>query len=106
MHDITLPVHVQVDNTQAQSFAEGTWHCVQSKLRGNFDIREQWVQELRDSKKLVVEYVHTTNNIADLFTKPHSTPRFEQLLAMTQNKVAGKVAENVAMLALLVATAA
>ena len=104
MHGITLPVHVQVDNTQAKSFAEGT--CVHSKLRGNFDIREQWVQELRDSKKLVVEYAHTTNNIADLFTKPHSTPRFEQLLAMTQNKVAGKVAENVAMLALLVATAA
>ena len=66
MHAITFPVVVQVDNTQAKSFAEGT--CVQTKLRGNFDIRESWVQELRDSKKLLVEYVHTTNNLADLLT--------------------------------------
>ena len=70
---------------QAKSFAEGT--CVQSKLRGNFDIREKWVQELRDSQKLQVAYIHTTNNLADLMTNVHSTARFEQLLNMTKHVV-------------------
>ena len=96
---ITFPVCVQVDNTQAKSFAEGT--CVQSKLRGNFDIRESWVKELRDSKLLKVEYVHTTNNLADLLTKPHSTARFEQLLNMTKHKQADKIQQSAAMSAML-----
>ena len=99
MNSITLPVVVQVDNTQAKSFAEGT--CVQTKLRGNFDIRESWVQELRNSKNLLVEYIHTTNNLADLLTKCHSTTRFKQLLNMAQGCSAMKKVQNVAMSALL-----
>ena len=81
---VTFPVCVQVDNTQAKSFAAGT--CVQTKLRGNFDIREKWVQELRDTQKLQVEYVNTTNNLADLLSKCHKTTRYEQLINMIQNK--------------------
>ena len=56
------------------------------RLRGNFDIRSEWVQQLRDSKQLIVEYVSTTNNVADLLTKVHPTVRFKQLLGMTQER--------------------
>ena len=96
---LSFPVSVQVDNTQAKSFAEGT--CVQSKLRGNFDIRCEWVQQLRDSKQLIVEYVHTTNNIADLLTKVHPTVRYEQLLSMTQEKQVQKKEEAKTVSAML-----
>ena len=61
------PVVVQVDNLQAKSFAAGT--CVESKLRGTFDIRSSWVQELRDKEELRADYVQSVNNVADLLTK-------------------------------------
>ena len=77
---------MQVDNTQAKSFAEGT--CVQSKLRGTFNIRDGWVQELRDANTLIVEKVGTENSLADLMTKTHPTARFKQLLSMIGSKCA------------------
>mgnify|MGYP001230742664 CR=1 FL=1 len=94
-----LPLVVQVDNTQAKSFQEGT--CVESKLRGNFDIRDKWVQELRDRHQLQVELVSSVNNVADLLTKVHKTARFRQLLQLVQGKLAEKISSNMAMLALL-----
>ena len=75
---------VQVDNLQAKSFAEGT--CVDSKLRGTFDIRAGWVQELRDSAELRVDHVVSVNNVADLLTKVHRTARYQQLLGMIGTK--------------------
>ena len=74
------PVVVQVDNLQAKSFQEGT--CVQSRLRGTFDLREAWVQELRQRHEFTVEHASTVNNCADLLTKIHKTSRYKQLLAM------------------------
>ena len=74
------PVVVQVDNLQAKTFQEGT--CVQSRLRGTFDLREAWVQELRQRHEIKVEHVSTVNNYADLLTKVHKTSRYKQLLAM------------------------
>ena len=97
----SFPVSVQVDNTQAKSFAEGT--CVQTKLRGNFDVRGAWVQELRDSNKLKVLYVPTSNNVADLMTKVHSTVRFEQLVQMTKDKGASKKVKTASESAMLTA---
>ena len=78
------PVVVQVDNLQAKSFAEGT--CVDSKLRGTFDIRAGWVQELRDAAELRVDHVMSVNNVADLLTKVHKTSRYKQLIAMIGEK--------------------
>ena len=78
------PVVVQVDNLQAKSFAAGT--CVDSKLKGTFDIRAGWVQELRDKEELRVDYVMSANNLADLLTKVHKTSRYQQLLAMIGEK--------------------
>ena len=90
---------VQVDNSQAKSFAEGT--CVHSKLRGTFDVREKWVAELRDANTLIVEKIDTTNNLADLMTKTHSTRRFRQLLNMIGSRGANGIVEDEAMRALV-----
>jgi len=80
----SAPVAVQVDNSQALSFQKGT--CVQSKLRGTFDIRAGWVQELRNSMDVVVEKVDTDSNLADLLTKVHKKARYLQLLNSIGNK--------------------
>jgi len=63
-----------VDNTQAETFAKGA--CVNCKLGGTFDVRNDWVQELKDRFGAVVQHVNTTNDIADLLTKTHRTHTF------------------------------
>ena len=64
---------MQVDNSQAKSFAEGT--CVHSKLRGTFDVRSGWVEELRKEGEVIVKKISTEDNFADLLTKTHSVSR-------------------------------
>ena len=61
---VPLPLQVKVDNTQAETFAKGTY--INSKLGGTFDVWKDWVQEVKDRSKVVVQCVDTTNNIADL----------------------------------------
>ena len=75
---LPLPLAVQVDNSQAKSFAEGT--CVHSKLRGTFDVRSGWVEELRKDGEVVVKKINTEDNFADLLTKTHSTAVFQRLI--------------------------
>ena len=41
------------------------------KLRGIFDVRVDWVAELKEKVELRVEHVDSTNNPADLLTKAH-----------------------------------
>ncbi len=40
------PMKIYVDNTQSKSFQNAT--CTNSKLRGVFDLRGAWIQELCD----------------------------------------------------------
>ena len=82
--DIPNPISVQVDNMQAKSLASST--CLDSKLRGIFDIREDWVLELRQRDELFVDYVQSEHNIADLLTKSHTTARYQQLLGKIGDK--------------------
>jgi hypothetical protein len=82
--DIPNPISVQVDNMQAKSLASST--CLHSKLRGIFDIREDWVLELRQRDELFVDYVQSEHNIADLLTKSHTTARYQQLLGKIGDK--------------------
>jgi len=65
--DAPFPFCVKVDSTQAKSFAEDT--CAKSKIRGSFDMREAWIQEVRDDTVVEIEQVDTSINLADLFTK-------------------------------------
>ena len=92
---VPLPLQVRVDNTQAKAFSKGT--CVNSKLGGTFDVREQWVKELKNKSEVAVQYVNTTNNIADLLTKAHRAHRFQQLLSMVGDRQYGRMAKDRAL---------
>jgi hypothetical protein len=61
------PFCVQVDSAQARSFNYST--CPKSAIRGSFDWRLDWVQEIRDLEVVRTELVNTTQNLADIFTK-------------------------------------
>jgi hypothetical protein len=93
---VNNPICIKVDNLQAKSFARGT--CVETKLRGTFDIRSDWVQELRDAKEVQVDYIHTSNNYADLLTKSHTPVRFDQLVGMIGNKTVKKLVQAKALM--------
>ena len=100
---VNNPICIKVGNLQAKSFARGT--CVETKLRGTFDIRSDWVlnQELRDAKEVQVDYIHTSNNYADLLTKSHTPVRFDQLVVgMIGNNINKTVKKLVQAKALMV----
>ena len=78
------PLTVHVDNMQAVAFSRDT--VLNSKLRGIFDLRADWVAELKDKLELRVEHVDSVNNPADLVTKAHPQSRFQQLLGLIGHK--------------------
>ncbi len=65
--DTVYPIIVQTDSTGARSFQRDT--CPSTRLRGCFDFRERWVDELREQKTFCTEIVTDQNNMADIFTK-------------------------------------
>ena len=60
------PLHIKIDNTAAIAFANG--RVRRSKLK-HIDVRQEWVQALRDHSVVQAEYVNTKNNKANFFTK-------------------------------------
>ena len=77
---VTWPLCIQVDNKQAISFQKGT--CLQSKLRGCVDLREEWVKELKDSDKICTKKVGTAAQKADVLTKCFPNWLFQQRLKL------------------------
>ena len=71
------PFTVCVDNAQAISFQSDT--CPNSKIRGSIDMREAWVKELRDLDIVATQYVESSSNLADIFTKCFMGPAFAKL---------------------------
>ena len=65
---------VQVDSTQARRNT-----CPKSRTRGAFDLREDWVKEVRDNGIVETQYVHTDSNLADMFTKSCQFGSFNNL---------------------------
>jgi hypothetical protein len=65
--ETVYPILVMTDSTGARSFQRDT--CPSTKLRGCFDFREMWVEELRQKGDFSTELVSDTNNLADLLTK-------------------------------------
>ena len=63
----TSCVQVEVDNNQAISFQRGT--CPSTKLKGVYDLRWNWVQEIRRDGEVKCVSVNTKHNCADLLTK-------------------------------------
>jgi hypothetical protein len=79
------PFCVQVDNKQAISFQGST--CPKSDIRGSFDWREDWVQEVRDQSVVRTEFISSAQNLADLFTKCLRRPEFSRLFSMISGMV-------------------
>ena len=78
--NINMPTHIYVDNAQAKVFTEHL--CINTRLRNTFNLNQQWIQELRDSKLLKVNKIESINNPADLLTKPQPAYKLKQLLKL------------------------
>ena len=61
---VQWPMRIGVDNKQADSFSRAT--CLESRLRGIFDLRDAWVRELRDAGLVRTIHVPGIHNPADL----------------------------------------
>ena len=57
-----------------------------TRLKGTFDLRAAWVQELQDQQVITVEKVHTALNIADLLTKCHQRCSHTRLIALIEQR--------------------
>ena len=58
---------VQVDNAAALPFQKAT--KANTKMKVFYNVRDKWVQELRDDSKIVIKQVDTALNISDVLTK-------------------------------------
>ena len=76
---VNKPLVVQVDSSAAVSFQRST--CLLSRIRGCVDMREAWVQELRDVSLVNVQKVVSENNLADGLTKGMPNYKFQQWLS-------------------------
>ena len=64
---VAWPFALKTDSQQAVSFADET--CARSTVRGSFDWRVDWVNEIRDKKQVVLQHVYGNVNHADIMTK-------------------------------------
>ena len=82
--EFDLPINIEVDNATAIAFSQGT--ARRSKLK-HIDVRQQWVQELRDRQVCRLIKVSSEQNLSDIFTKILEPARFEYLrdLMMTEH---------------------
>jgi hypothetical protein len=78
--ELPWPMVVKVDNTQALSFCKQT--CMDSKLKGMIDNRDNWVKELKDDNIVTVEYVNTRFNHADILSKCLAGTQFRELVVL------------------------
>ena len=79
-YDKIEKVYMRVDSKGARYFQSSS--VLDSRLKGYFDLREAWVQELRDTEKVGVVAVSGENNLSDLLTKTHKSSRFKSLLRL------------------------
>ena len=76
---MALPYDLRVDNTTAISFSDG--NVRRSKLK-HIDVRQQWVEWLRDKGLVKLSHVSTKSNPADFFTKILDYDTFNHLRSM------------------------
>jgi hypothetical protein len=77
LHNSSTPITIHEDNQGAKALAEHYMFSDRSKHIDNkyFKIRD----EIRDGT-IRLEYCHTSNMLADIFTKPLERPTFENIL--------------------------
>ena len=74
--DIPMPLELQVDNAAAIAFSKG--QVRRTKLK-HIDVRQAWVQALRDDGICTLVKVGTDDNLADFFTKILDVHKFTKL---------------------------
>ena len=77
---VEWPIRVRTDSAGAYSFQRD--ECPDSKLRGCFDFRDAWVDELQDASvsgrcRVKVERCRDSENLADVLTKCMATYKFK-----------------------------
>ena len=70
------PMILEVDNTAAEAFANNTAYKTTLK---HIDVRQEWIQTLRNANILRVQHVPSADNLADLMTKILPTVTFVRL---------------------------
>ena len=85
---VPYPIVLQVDNAAGVSYQHST--CSASKLRGVYDQRKDWIQELKNQAIVTAVKVDTAKNLADLLTKCHSVTTRKRLQQELE-RIAGQV---------------
>jgi len=77
---------VSLSTTEAEFIAacestkEAVWlRSLLTEILGPIDIKYHFIREKHQDKEIEIVYAPTENQLADLFTKPLPTPRFNQL---------------------------
>jgi hypothetical protein len=78
--EFKYPIEMKEDNAAAVSFQGST--TPSSKLRGVYNFRDKWVQELKNEKIVRAVKTPTDENAADLLTKCHQSRRRRKLLSL------------------------
>ena len=76
------PMKIWVDNDQAVVFQKGT--CVNSKLKGTFDMRLKWIGELKADNVVQGAKVDRENNLSDILTQCQPSGKFTQAVIQIQ----------------------
>jgi hypothetical protein len=71
---VEWPIQLSGDSTGAFSFQGDK--CPDSKIRGCFDYRDNWVSELQNAAEIRLVLVRDKENLADIFTKCHRAGEF------------------------------
>ena len=74
------PVKIYEDNQACVSFQQST--TPYSKLKGAYNFRDEWVQELKKLGNVMAVKIDTELNCADLFTKCHQPAALARLLKL------------------------
>ena len=75
-------VTIYTDSKGARSFQSST--TLDSRLRGYFDLREAWVEELRDQGRVILQKVEGKQNLSDLLTKLLRPSTFNNIIRRIQ----------------------
>jgi hypothetical protein len=82
---VEWPLKVYTDSAGAYSFQRDM--CPDTKLKGCFDLRDEWVRELQEEGRILVFLCTDQENKADILTKCHPTYKFKA-------RVSGMVADR------------
>ena len=80
---VRWPMKIWTDSAGAISFEGDT--CPVSRIRGAFDYREDWVDELKKQEVIQVCKVKDLFNLADMLTKCYATYKFKSRIKQVQD---------------------